>query len=73
MLHLTQSSTELGSLSRFHKVCAMEISVPWPVANREAVVDCFGVDLLEQHKFVVFMKSVDQHPKIAIPAVKDGA
>jgi len=51
----------------------MEISVPWPVANREAVVDCFGVDLLEQHKFVVFMKSVDQHPKIAIPAVKDGA
>ena len=70
---MLKQSRELATLSRFHKVAAVEINVPFPfVANRETVCDAYGVNLLEQSKVIIVLKTIDEHPLVDIPPPASG-
>jgi hypothetical protein len=68
---LLKESEELKLVSRFRKIVRIEVSTPWPLQNRESVADCYGVDMLEENKIVIFVRSVDAFPGVAIPDNSD--
>jgi START domain len=60
-------SRELTLLSRYHKLIHLEIDIPWPISNREVVADAYGVDMLEDNKIAIFLRSIDEHPLVQLP------
>lgn len=58
-------SEEIGSVSRFHKLSRFEVSMPWPVANREVCIGGYGVDDLENK--LVYVKAAGNDDGLQMP------
>lgn len=58
---------ELGSDSRFDKLVHVELNAIWPVANRDFVVQGFGVDWMEKNSILIIVSTKQEHPTIEIP------
>lgn len=58
------------TLSRFHKVARSDMSMPWPFATRECVIEGRGWDALEHRRIVVSSHSIATHPRIRLPAAR---
>lgn len=64
---MTRESSTLAYPSRYRKVARVVTKAMWPVADRETVVEGYGVDMLERHMILVNVRSVDEYPGVDIP------
>lgn len=67
-----QAAADLATVSRFRKLAHMSIDCPWPFANRDMVIDGYGVDFSEENKILVNVRSIDSSPHCVIPAPSTG-
>ncbi len=70
---------ELASPARFTKICQAVVGAPWPLYDREFVMEAFGVDNTEEGRVLINIASLPStgHPSLPnggqLPAVPKGA
>ncbi len=64
---LMNTSAELKSVSRFHKIVQCGLKCPWPFNDRLLNLDATGVDDTERGRILINIKSVATSPYVEIP------
>jgi hypothetical protein len=60
-------SMQLNSLSMFEKIIYLDYAIPWPLANREFVMEAFGVHLAEKNQLLIAVQSCHDQSKFVLP------
>eukprot|EP00475_Leptophrys_vorax_P012256 TRINITY_DN18670_c0_g2_i1.p1 TRINITY_DN18670_c0_g2~~TRINITY_DN18670_c0_g2_i1.p1 ORF type:complete len:265 (-),score=84.72 TRINITY_DN18670_c0_g2_i1:65-859(-) len=58
---------ELALLSKFQKIVQLEINSVWPIANRDSVIEGFGVDFTQEDALLVVIQSVGDYVQVEVP------
>jgi hypothetical protein len=64
-------SKELAILSKFQKIVQLEFNSVWPIANRDSVIEGFGVDFISEDAILVVIQSVSDHVQVEVPEPDD--
>jgi hypothetical protein len=59
-LPLLKVAEQLHQVDKLHKIVHVDVYGVWPVANRDAVVEGFGVDFQEDDAILVVLQSIDE-------------
>lgn len=54
----------LADMDRFRKLVHADVALPWPIANRDANLFGYGVDLLDQGRVLAVARSYDCAPEV---------
>jgi len=74
-----KTTTELATLSRFHKLVHATINCPWPLTDRDFVLEAVGVDNTEKGRVLINIHSITPDarlrttvpPPVSAPAAAD--